>query len=183
MRGGPSQATIAAAGFVLALSLVATALAGSVHRQEPARGGGVKIHASGAMRIENSRAGAAILRAPSLAPGARVAGKVTIGNGGDAGYLTLSRQHLVVTPGAGGASLGDALRLTIRNVTAGAAPAPVVYSGPLAAMPSLQLGLLPPGAERRYRFAASLPEPGFVNLDLMGSRARFDYRWQLRPKR
>jgi hypothetical protein len=183
MRGGPSQATIAAAGFVLALSLVATALAGSMPRRAPVHGGDTRISAAatGAMRIEDSRGGGAILKAPALAPGARVAGKLTISNRGEVGYLVLSRRHLVGTPGAGGATLGDALKLTIRNVTAGAGG--VVYSGPLAAMPPLHLGLLPPEAKRRYRFAVVLPEPGFVDLALMGSQVRFDYRWQLKPTR
>jgi hypothetical protein len=85
------------------------------------------------MRIEDSRGGRAILRAPALAPGARVVGKLTISNRGEAGYLVLSRQRLTGRSGAGGASLGDALELTIRNVTAGARA--LVYSGPLTAMP------------------------------------------------
>lgn len=183
MRGGPSQATIAAAGFVLALSLVATALAGSMPRRAPVHGGDTRISAAatGAMRIEDSRRGAAILRASALAPGGRVAGKVTIRNQGEPGYLVLSRRHLVGTPGAGGASLADALKLTIRNVTTAAQT--LVYSGPLAAMPPLRLGLLPPEAQRRYRFVAVLPDPGFVDLTLMGSQVRFDYRWQLKPTR
>jgi hypothetical protein len=183
MRGGPSQATIAAAGFVLALSLVATALAGSAPRRAPVHGGDTRISAAaaGAMRIEDSRGGAAILRAPALAPGAHVIGKVAISNRGEAGHLVLSRRRLAERTGAGGASLGDALELTIRNVTTGARR--LVYSGPLAAMPPLRLGLLPPGAKRRYRFVASLPEPGFVDLTLMGSQARFDYRWRLEPTR
>jgi hypothetical protein len=147
MRGGPSQATIAAAGFVLALSLVATALAGSAPREGQVHGGGVSISAAaaGAMRIEDSRGGRAILRATALAPGARVVGKVAISNRGEAGHLVLSRQHLVGTPGAGGASLGGALRLTIRNVTTGART--LVYSGPLTAMPPLHLGPAAAGDE------------------------------------
>lgn len=47
-------------------------------------------------------------------------------------------------------------------------------------MPTLRLGFLPSGAQRRYRFVARLPEPGFVDDGLMGARVRFDYRWQLR---
>jgi hypothetical protein len=47
-------------------------------------------------------------------------------------------------------------------------------------MRTLRLGLLATGAERRYRFVASLPEPGFVDNSLMGARVRFDYRWRLR---
>jgi hypothetical protein len=183
MRSVPSQATIAAAGLVLALSLVATALAGWTPRGGRIHGGDQRISAAatGAMRIADSRGEGAILRTPALAPGHRVAGKVAISNRGEAGYLVLSRHRLTGRPGAGGASLGNALKLTIRNVTAGARA--LVYSGPLAAMPPLRLGLLPAGAQRRYRFVASLPEPGFPDLALMGSQARFDYRWQLRPRR
>jgi len=181
MRGGPSQATVAAAGLVLALSLVATALAGSAPREGQVHGGGVSISAAaaGAMRIEDSRGGRAILRAPALAPGARVIGKLAISNRGEAGYLVLSRQRLTGRPGAGGASLGDVLELTVRNVTAGTRT--LVYSGPLTAMPPLRLGLLQPGAKRHYRFVASLPDLGFVDLALMGSQVRFDYRWRLKP--
>lgn len=183
MRSGPSQATIAAAGFVLALSLMGTALAGWTPREGRVRGSDQRISAAatGAMRIDNSRGGGAILRAPALAPGHHAVGKVAIGNRGEAGYLVLSRQRLVARPGAGDALLGGALRLAIRNLTPGART--LVYSGRLAAMPPLRLGLLPAGATRRYRFVVSLPEPGFVDLSLMGSRVRFDYRWQVRPKR
>jgi hypothetical protein len=181
MRGGPSRATIAAAGFVLALALAASALAGVGHRERRALGGKAEISATGAMRIEDSRGERAILSVPALAPGARVVAKVAIHNRGKPGYLVLSRRHLVEALGADGASLGEALRLRIRDVTAGART--IVYSGPLAAMPPLHLGLLPGDTWRHYRFDARLPEPGFVDLGLMGSRVRFDYRWQLRPKR
>jgi hypothetical protein len=54
-----------------------------------------------------------------------------------------------------------------------------VYAGPLAAMPTLRLGLLPAGESRRYRFLAFLPEPALLDNSLMGSRLRFDYRWRL----
>jgi hypothetical protein len=181
MRGGPSRATITAAGFVLALALVATALAGVGPRERRALGGEVEISAAGAMRIEDSRGERAILRVPALAPGARAVGKVAIRSHGDPAYLVLSRRRLVEAPGVGGATLGEALWLTIRDITAGARM--VVYSGPLAAMPPLHLGLLPADTWRHFRFDARLPAPGFVDVGLMGAQVRFDYRWQLRPKR
>ncbi|MGN6257361.1 MAG: hypothetical protein ACTHN3_06390 [Solirubrobacterales bacterium] len=181
MRGGPSRATVAAAGFVLALALAASALAGSARREGRHHDGDAQISASGAMRIEDSRGERAILEAPALAPGARVVGKVAIRNRGEAGDLVLSRRHLVEGGGMGGASLGEALHLTIHDLTPGARK--TVYSGPLATMPPLHLGLLPAQERRRYRFVARLPEPGFVDLALMGAHVRFDYRWRLIPPR
>jgi hypothetical protein len=103
---------------------------------------------------------------------------VTIDNGGDGGHLVLSRSRLVEAPGAGGATLSSMLQLRIRDLTSGGEG--IVYSGALKAMPTLQLGSLPAGERRRYRFVAGLPEPGRVDNSLMGARVRFDYRWHLR---
>jgi len=130
------------------------------------------------MRIADSRGEKAILHAAALAPGASVAGTVKIENLGPDGRLVLSRASLLETPAAGGVELAPALRLHIRSVTDGRDP--VVYAGPLAAMPTLHLGRLPTGESRRYRFVARLPDPGLVDDGLMGARVRFDYRWQLR---
>lgn len=174
----PGARTIAAAALALTLVLVATALAWS----DPGRGsdgrGPLGISARGAMRIADSRGEKAILRAAALAPGASVAGVVKIENLGSVGRLVLSRSRLLGTPGAGGAALAPALRLRIRDLGDGRDP--VVYAGPLAAMPTLHLGRLPAGESRRYRFVARLPDPDFVDDGLMGARVRFDCRWHLR---
>jgi hypothetical protein len=174
----PGGRTLVVAGLALALALAAAALAWSQPRQGIGGRKPLGIVADGAMRIAGSRGDKAILEAPALAPGGAVVGKVTIDNLGAGGRLVLSRSHLVETPRAGGPTLGPALRLRIRDLTSGAGP--VVYSGPLAAMPRLQLGALPPGESRRYRFVTNLPDPGLVDNSLMGARVRFDYRWQLR---
>jgi hypothetical protein len=174
----PGGATAAAAALVLMLALATAAFAGSGPGLEDRRPLGIRSEASGALRIADSRGGGAILRAPALGPGHEVVGVLTIENLGAPAYLTLSRRQLTETLGPGGASLATALRLRIRDLRAG--PRPIVYRGGLTAMPVLQLGLLESGAERRYRFAASLPELGFVDNGLMGSRLRFDYRWRLR---
>lgn len=175
MPVGPGRGTVVAAG--LALALAAAALAWS----QPQVGIGGRmplgVSAEGAMRIADSRGGKAILEAP-LAPGAAAVGKVTIDNLGGGGRLVLSRPRLVEAPGAGGDALGPALRLRIRDLTPGREA--LVFSGALAAMPALQLGSLPAGESRRYRFVAQLPEPGLVDNSLMGARVRFDYRWHLR---
>jgi len=178
MGGSPGRATVAAAVLALALALAAAALAETQPRLAENRPLEVGAAATGALRIADSRGEAAILRAPALSPGDSVTGSLTIESLGAPGRLELSRAHLVATPGAGGASLAGALRLSVRELTGGSQA--LVYRGLLTAMPTLQLGPLPAGAERRYRFDARLPEPGFVDNSLMGSRLRFDYRWRLR---
>jgi hypothetical protein len=178
MRARPSAATVAAATLALTLGLVAAAFAWS----EPPAGRDYRdplaLSSAGALRIADSRGGGAILRAPALAPGGSAAGKVTIHNRGAAARLLLSRRRLLEASVVGDDSLERALRLRIREITPGAHK--LVYHGALATMPTLRLGPVAPGASRRYRFVASLPEPGLVDNRLMGARLRFDYRWQLR---
>jgi hypothetical protein len=177
MLGRPSRATIAAACLALALALATTALAWMSPDPRKVHDGKLGISAGGAMSIEDSRDEAAILTALALAPGHAALGTVTIRNHGDDGYLVLSLRKLAEVPGANGASLRDALALRIRDM--GAPRHPLVYAGPLATMPPLRLGLVRSAARRRYRFVASLPEPGFVDDSLIGAGARFDFRWRL----
>jgi hypothetical protein len=174
----PGGKTVAATGLALILALAAAALARSQPQQGIGAGKPLGISADGALRIADSRGERAILEAPALAPGAATVGRVTIDNLGADGRLVLSRTRLLESPGAGGMKLSPALRLRIRDLTRGEEA--VVYSGALAAMPTLQLGPLPAGESRRYRFVARLPGPGLVDNGLMGARVSFDYRWRLR---
>lgn len=178
MGARPGGATAVAAALVLMLALAAAAFAGSKPGLEDRRPTGVRAAATGALRIADSRGGGAILATSALAPGHKVVGTLTIQNLGPPAHLTLSRRNLTETLGLGGASLAAALRLQIHDFRAGSRT--IVYGGGLLAMPALHLGLLETRAERRYRFAASLPEPGLVDNSLMGAGVRFDYRWQLR---
>lgn len=174
----PRRATVAAAALALVLALAAATLAWSQPQLGENRPLGVAASADGVLRIADSRGEKAILEAPALRPGGTVVGSLTIENLGASAKLTLSRRGLTERLGAGEASLAGALRLRIRDLTVGADR--LVYRGTLVAMPALDLGSLPSGAERRYRFVARLPDPGFVDDGLMGARVRFDYRWQLR---
>jgi hypothetical protein len=176
----PGGRTVAAAGLALTLALVAAAFAWSQPRRGIDEHTGLGLSAAGALRIADSRDEAAILEAPALAPGGSAVGQVTIHNLGVDGRLVMSRPRLVEAPGAGGAALAPVLRLRIRNLAGDRGE--LVYAGALAAMPTLQLGPLPAGESRRYRFAARLPEPGLVDNGLMGARVRFDYRWRLRRR-
>jgi hypothetical protein len=174
----PGRATVVAAALALTLALAAAALAWSEPQLGDNRPLGVAVSASGALRIADSRGEAALLEAPALRPGGAVAGSLTIQNLGAPASLALSRRQLTERLGPGGASLAAALRLRIRNLGVGAGT--LVYGGALVAMPTLHLGFLPTGAQRRYRFAVRLPDPGFVDNGLMGTRVRFDYHWRLR---
>jgi hypothetical protein len=178
MGARPGGATVVAAAAILMLALAAAAIARSGPGLEERHPAGGQARADGALRIADSRGGDAILEAPALGPGHGVVGVLTIENLGPAAYLTLSRRHAVEAFGPGGDSLAAALRLRVRDLSAD--PDALVYRGGLMAMPALRLGLLDPGAKRRYRFAASLPEPGLVDNGLMGAQVTFDYRWRLR---
>jgi hypothetical protein len=165
----------------VALALLAVAAAAAALPRAPGTGvaaGSLRAGAAaGAMRIEDSRGGRAILRSRALAPGGSVAGAVTIRSHGAGGRLLLSVAHLDATPGAAAGSLAGALRLTIRELTQGSHRP--VYSGRLAAMPRLHLGPLAAGARRRYRFVVRLPAT-LVGESAMGTRVSFDYRWRLK---
>jgi len=178
MRAQPGRRTVIAAALAQLLVLVVAALAWSQPRLGENRPLGVGAAAGGALRIADSRGGAAILEAPALRPGGKVAGSLTIENLGPPAGLELSRSHLSERLGAAGASLAAALRLRVHDLSDGAGK--LVYQGALIAMPTLHLGNLPTGAQRRYRLVARLPEPGLVDNGLMGARVRFDYRWHLR---
>jgi hypothetical protein len=177
MGARPGGATVVGAALVLMLALAVAALGASQPRLDQGRSTEVRVSADGALRIADSRGEAAILRAPALAPGGTTVGGLTIQNLGPSARLVLSRDRLVETPGLGGASLVEALRLRIRLVDGGAGR--TMYAGPLASMPTLRLGLLAADESRHYRFLAFLPEPGLLDNSLMGSRLRFDYRWHL----
>lgn len=174
----PGRATVAAAVAALVLALAAGALARSQSRLAENRPLDVGAAAGGALRIADSRGEAAILESPALRPGGRVAGSLTIENLGAPAGLELSRSRLTERLGAGGASLAAALRLRVHDLSDGAGK--LIYHGALITMPTLHLGNLPTGAQRRYRLVARLPEPGLVDNRLMGGRVRFDYRWHLR---
>lgn len=173
----PDASTVVAAALALTLALAVAAIASSQPQLDQAKPTEATASATGALRIADSRGEAAVLKAPALAPGGTTVGGLTIHNLGPAARLVLSRSRLVETLGPGGASLVEALRLRIRHVDGGEGR--TVYAGPLAAMPTLRLGLLEEDESRRYRFIAFLPEPGLLDNSLMGSRLRFDYRWHL----
>jgi hypothetical protein len=103
--------------------------------------------------ISSSLANTAILSARGLRPGDAKAGEITVQNVGDqAGAFALSSGGVV----DGGVALSGALDLAVQDITPGRG-SPIVYSGKLAALPSIGLGTLAEGELRRYRFTIGLP--------------------------
>lgn len=141
------RAGLGAAALVALAWLATTALAGE-RRAELGR-----LAASGAISLSNSRDGAAILQAGGFWPGASVSGSVTLQNTGDAaGLLALDRTGLQETTGRGGGLFSQALPLRIQDASGADA-----YVGALSALAHLDLGALPAGAARTYRFTLSFP--------------------------
>lgn len=178
MVGIPGRAAIVAAACVLLLALAAAALGFAAAESQPPAGA-VALSASGQMRLASSRGSRAILVARNLAPGQTVSGATTVRSLGAEGRLVLTARKLVERPGLAGGSLAQVTRLKIIDLSR--RPHTVVYSGALAKMPRLHLGLLPAHSKRSYRFLAKLPDPGLDN-SLSGGELELDYRWQLLPR-
>lgn len=129
------------------------------------------------LRLSSSAGGRPILSGANLAPGATVAGAVTIRNRGKApGTLALSRRAAIEQAGLGGALLGGALQLTVRDTTSRSDA--ILYAGPLATMPRLRVAYLEPGEARKYSFEATLPDSAGASA-LEAAQTSFDYRWKL----
>jgi hypothetical protein len=125
--------------------------------------------------ISNSKHGVAILGASNMKPGESVVGTVTLTNTGSVDAdLALQRRNLKDTVGTGGGALSEALDLKVQNVT-GATPA-TVYSGRLAAMPTVDLGSFPKKATgQTYRFTVTLPQSAGDRFEK--ATTRVDYVW------
>lgn len=121
--------------------------------------------------VSSSLADTAILSARGLRPGDVKAGEITVQNAGDeAGAFALSSGGIV----DGGAGLSGVLDLAVQDITPGRG-APIVYSGKLAALPSIGLGTLAQGELRRYRFTIALP--GGVGDAYQGASSTASFVW------
>jgi hypothetical protein len=159
---------LALAPILVVLTLVSAApLAGANESGE------VRPHgfAHGRLELAASRQGA-ILSGRDLVPGDRVSGSLTIANAGTlAGSFTLS--------GAvrGSARLAEHLVLTVRERTHGVHS--LVYSGSLAGLRAVKLGVIGPAQARTFRFAVSFRATGSHALDdgFQGLRTTATFTW------
>lgn len=149
--------------LVLLALVSATPLAGA---NDP---GGVQPYgfANGRLQLSASRQGA-ILSGRDLVPGDRVSGRLTIANTGTlAGSFTLSGNV------RGSIALAEQLKLDVREWRHGVESR--VYSGPLADLHAVKLGVIGPAHARTFRFAVELPvdRPN----ELQGERTTADFTW------
>lgn len=129
----------------------------------------LRIQSSGPVRMSNSLSGRAILSASNVAPGKSAQGKVAISNLGPRSVtlsLGLRRQRA-------NSRLQSQMLLTIWEYRRRGAR--VVFSGSLAKMPKLRLGVLRPREKRLYLFSATL-SPLAAN-EHQGASLRFACRW------
>jgi hypothetical protein len=127
--------------------------------------------AHGRLQLASSKQGA-ILSGHELVPGDRVAGSLTIANTGTlAGSFTLS--GLV----RGSSALAGRLVLSVRERSRGVDS--LVYSGTLADLRAVKLGVLGPGHARNFRFAVTFHSTGSDAVDnsLQGLRTTADFTW------
>jgi spore coat-associated protein N len=155
---------LAPAFALLLLALVsADSLAGANGRDQLTHAGLVR----GGLRLTSSKRGA-ILSGRRLAPGARRSGSVTITNTGTlAGSFTLSN---VVH---GNKRLARQLRLTVRERKRGRKR--VVYSGTLAGLHAVSLGVIKAAHARTFEFSVSFRAT--VPNALQGRRTSADFTW------
>jgi hypothetical protein len=147
-------------GALPALALVAFA-AFPHHRSVTA----LDLAAHGAIRVDNSRAGAAILSAPGLQPGGTAYGAVTLVNRG----AETTPLQLQSSPPSG--RLSDTLDVRVEDSERG-----IVADGTLAELAGCHdLGSLPAGRSRTYRFTVRLKRA--AGNGYAGSRASVDERW------
>jgi hypothetical protein len=107
---------------------------------------------SGSVSHLNDMAGAFVLDAPHLRPGASHQGTLTITGGPDVpAVYTLTRLSLADVPSS--PALSDVLDLTIEDLTAGT----TVYAGAASGFTSASLGIIMPGSARQFRFTLAYP--------------------------
>lgn len=143
---------------------------------------------SDAPTVKNGRAGSWIVRGDHMVPGQRVRGRVRIKNGGRrTGVLYVRPRRALDTPGPGGAPLSTRLLLAIRRIDRRGG-LHTVWKGYLSEMGKVRVGVLRPGAVRRYRFVVLFrvrpPARGsFRDNAFQDSRFATDFVWQLVPLR
>lgn len=130
------------------------------------------------MVVGDNDAGAAMYSLTAAKPGDSISKCIKVTYTG-----SLDADVHIYTPSTIG-SLGQyvdltALRLTIRDVTAGSEA--IVFSGPFGALGATKVGALAPGERRRYSFTAILPDAGTIGTQdsFAGARTSVDYRWSL----
>jgi spore coat-associated protein N len=132
--------------------------------------------AHGAVRVENSRDGRAIIAAGNLRPGQTVTGSVSVTNSGEQPARLLLRSSLPRgVAGPYGGRLGDVLRVRIEQH---AARDRTIAKGRLVEVAGCHdLGKLAPGRTRTYAMTATFPRGDRRDNRYARARVTVDERW------
>jgi hypothetical protein len=163
--------------LVMALSAIGLAVAapGSLIGGDPELARAQIQAASGAVSIANSRAGQAVFSAGAMRPGEGVSGTVSIGNDGDRpGRFGVKASGVQDITGPGGGKLSERVELVLFDVTNVQSPI-TVYAGDPASFDRVDLGVIAPGTERDYLFAATLPVA--TDNTFQGSSLSLGFEW------
>jgi hypothetical protein len=140
--------------------------------------------------LGNSLEGRPILTMDGMKPGDRARNAVRISNRGCEPLLLSLEAALRERPGPLGGLLSNGLHLSVRRVplepaTPGPQPGRKMYSDWISGFQRLELGIIRPGAARRYRFAVRMPllvgEDGESQNAFQGSRLDATVRWRVGP--
>lgn len=138
--------------------------------------------------LANSRAGRFIVRGEDMVPGDKVRGQVRITNKGTlTSVLYVRPRNALDEPGPRRGPLSTKLLLAIRRIDR-RRKAHTIWKGYLESMGKVRVGVLKPGAVRRYRFVVTFrvrpPARGYFTDDhFQGSRFTTDFVWQFVPKK
>jgi hypothetical protein len=117
--------------------------------------------ARGAVAIDQSRAGRAILKSDNLRPGEVVRGGTTVRNTGRSrARIMLDSTNLVTSTGPGGVAFSSVLQLRVRKRTPRnpRVGPKTVYEGALGGMKPLRVGVWHPGGHHRFTFRVHYPD-------------------------
>ena len=149
----------------------------------------LKVETRGKIELSNSKHDSAIVRAPNLAPGDSVRGRVAIGlSAPGSAHLQLAPRLAPGTAGPFGGELAEVLRVEIdRPWARRAVNRKALYRGRLAKMTNIGLGRISTERTRRYRVTVTFPDGGSPPSSsegdnaYQGSNAEVELVWRARP--
>lgn len=172
--GGIGAARLLRSAFSVLLAFGILAVALPVAFGSGARGAGVdpvQVFSSGPL-VAAQTSGGAQLSIGGIVPGQSRTATIRVSNAGSEAAAFSVTTRIADRVGSGGAPLSGAM--TLRILTAGAG-GPALYQGSLAGMPRLELGRIPAGGARTYRFTVALPRS--VGNQVEGSSLSAGFAW------
>ncbi len=157
--------------LTVGLAALAFALASSSDTESRSSGPAVRVTPVGGGFSGGPDRSEAVLAVKALRPGQSAIGAVRVRNSGtSSGLFTLSRTGLSDRPGPNRGRLSERLELEVLDVTEPAKPK-IVYTGGVAPLDTRPLGVLAPGASRRYEVRATALKGQTTTVPLGGGYA------------